>query len=757
MDNELKSYQGIITNYKYESKDSLYKVCTLKLADDSTMTIVGNFPHLEDGLSYEFVGRIKENKYGTQLYVESYSKIKEFSEDGIIAYLSSDKFYGIGPKIAKAIVDKLGLDAIDKILNDNSVLDNISGLNTTKKEILVKTLLSNLELERVYVKLFGFGLTHKIVEKLIEIYGLNAPNIIEENPYILITDVEGFGFLKCDKLAISLGFKHDDIRRLKAAILYTLDTECNSLGYTYLFRPQLVLKVQKLLSDISLIKIEDSLTSLINDNTIILENEKIYIKYLYNAEERLAKKIIDLKNTDIKLHKKEDIIDALYEVEDILNIKYTDQQKDAIINAHLNKLSIITGGPGTGKSTILKGILYVYLRLNNLTSSDDTSFDILLASPTGRAAKRMMDTTGFKSSTIHKALGYNRESLFLFNENNILPQNLIIIDEVSMLDVNLADSLFRAIGNNSQVILVGDSNQLPSVGPGNILYDLISSRTFKVTVLTQIMRQALDSNIIKLSSMVLSENIDYKIFNERNEAYFYVSETKDTMDLLFRILDKFIASGGNLNNDIQILIPMYAGIMGIDEVNRKIQERYNKSEEFLIREDKLFKVGDKVLQLKNDNDLDIMNGDIGEVIDILKEDGYEYLMIRFENRIIKYPSSNFDSLSLAYAISIHKSQGSEFENVIMPILPSYFVMLKKRLIYTGITRAKKKIIILGQQNSLNQSIKKGDDLRQTSLNIKIQNLLNSSESNRINDPEIPFEYLGEYDMEGITPYTFMDN
>ncbi|MBQ9520218.1 MAG: ATP-dependent RecD-like DNA helicase [Acholeplasmatales bacterium] len=757
MDNELKSYQGIITNYKYESKDSLYKVCTLKLADDSTMTIVGNFPHLEDGLSYEFVGRIKENKYGTQLYVESYSKIKEFSEDGIIAYLSSDKFYGIGPKIAKAIVDKLGLDAIDKILNDNSVLDNISGLNTTKKEILVKTLLSNLELERVYVKLFGFGLTHKMVEKLIEIYGLNAPNIIEENPYILITDVEGFGFLKCDKLAISLGFKHDDIRRLKAAILYTLDTECNSLGYTYLFRPQLVLKVQKLLSDISLIKIEDSLTSLLNDNTIILENERIYIKYLYNAEERLAKKIIDLKNTDIKLHKKEDIIDALYEVEDILNIKYTDQQKDAIINAHLNKLSIITGGPGTGKSTILKGILYVYLRLNNLTSSDDTSFDILLASPTGRAAKRMMDATGFKSSTIHKALGYNRESLFLYNENNILPQNLIIIDEVSMLDVNLADSLFRAIGNNSQVILVGDSNQLPSVGPGNILYDLISSRTFKVTVLTQIMRQALDSNIIKLSSMVLSENIDYKIFNERNEAYFYVSETKDTMDLLFRILDKFIASGGNLNNDIQILIPMYAGIMGIDEVNRKIQERYNKSEEFLIREDKLFKVGDKVLQLKNDNDLDIMNGDIGEVIDILKEDGYEYLMIRFENRIIKYPSSNFDSLSLAYAISIHKSQGSEFENVIMPILPSYFVMLKKRLIYTAITRAKKKIIILGQQNSLNQSIKKGDDLRQTSLNIKIQNLLNSSESNRINDPEIPFEYLGEYDMEGITPYTFMDN
>lgn len=757
MDNELKSYQGIITNYKYESKDSLYKVCTLKLADDSTMTIVGNFPHLEDGLSYEFVGRIKENKYGTQLYVESYSKIKEFSEDGIIAYLSSDKFYGIGPKIAKAIVDKLGLDAIDKILNDNSVLDNISGLNTTKKEILVKTLLSNLELERVYVKLFGFGLTHKMVEKLIEIYGLNAPNIIEENPYILITDVEGFGFLKCDKLAISLGFKHDDIRRLKAAILYTLDTECNSLGYTYLFRPQLVLKVQKLLSDISLIKIEDSLTSLINDNTIILENERIYIKYLYNAEERLAKKIIDLKNTDIRLHKKEDIIDALYEVEDILNIKYTDQQKDAIINAHLNKLSIITGGPGTGKSTILKGILYVYLRLNNLTSSDDTSFDILLASPTGRAAKRMMDATGFKSSTIHKALGYNRESLFLFNENNILPQNLIIIDEVSMLDVNLADSLFRAIGNNSQVILVGDSNQLPSVGPGNILYDLISSRTFKVTVLTQIMRQALDSNIIKLSSMVLSENIDYKIFNERNEAYFYVSETKDTMDLLFRILDKFIASGGNLNNDIQILIPMYAGIMGIDEVNRKIQERYNKSEEFLIREDKLFKVGDKVLQLKNDNDLDIMNGDIGEVIDILKEDGYEYLMIRFENRIIKYPSSNFDSLSLAYAISIHKSQGSEFENVIMPILPSYFVMLKKRLIYTAITRAKKKIIILGQQNSLNQSIKKGDDLRQTSLNIKLQNLLNFSQSNRINDPEIPFEYLGEYDMEGITPYTFMDN
>lgn len=753
---------GYISNYIYTSNDSLYKVCKLITTDDDEITIVGSFPRLEDGLNYEFVGVMKEHpKYGLQFFVESYAKSNSFTKEGLIHYLSSEKFYGIGPKLASNIVEELGLDCINVILNDSKQLDRVYGLTKGKKELLIETLKNNYASEQVFIRLYGFGLTSKMIYRLYEVYGDKAANRIEEDPYCLIYEVEGFGFKKSDALALNLGFKENDLKRIKAAILYTLSYVCYQQGFTFLTKEQLLNSTKALLGNNPMILDEDldgAILDLENDGKLIIEQQRIFEPKLYKSEIKCSEKILKLSKTKIKLMKEDKIKQALNDIQDILNIQYTPLQKEAIINALSNKLSIITGGPGTGKSTILKGILNVYARVNDLSLSDDEmSYKVLLVAPTGRAAKRMTETTNFKASTIHKVLGYNYEGGFSYNENSLLSCSLVIIDEASMLDIELASSLFRALPNSCSVILVGDANQLPSVGPGNVLSDLMATSLFKTTILNQIMRQASNSDIITLSHMILSENISYNIFSKRKEIFFYNYDTKDVLDGLFKILDNFIATGGNLHSQIQILVPMYAGVAGIDAINTQIQARYNKEEEKIIKRDTLlFKKNDKVLQLKNDSELDIMNGDIGKIIDIVKIDEKDAMLIDFDGRVVTYYANNIDNLKLAYAISIHKAQGSEFPNVIMPILPSYQMMLKKKIIYTGVTRAKQKLIILGKLESLDKAIHIADYKRQTALYQRLELEPNLDFKERIFDSTIPFDTLGEYDMEGITPYSFMD-
>ena len=433
-------------------------------------------------------------------------------------------------------------------------------------------------------------------------------------------------------------------------------------------------------------------------------------------------------------------------------------QKEAIFTSILNKLSIITGGPGTGKSTILNGILNVYAKLNDLpVASDEFGYKVCMVAPTGRAAKRMAEATKYKASTIHKALGYNFDGDFSYNEDSKMAYSLLIVDEASMMDISITMSLFTALQDKCQIILVGDKDQLPSVGPGNVLYDLMQSDVFITTKLNQIMRQAKDSDIISLSHMVLSERIDYKIFNNKKEVFFYNSDVSSTIPMHKKLLDGYLANGGDLQSGIQILAPMYAGNAGIDAINSFIQEEYNKEKEKILKRDfKIFKKNDKVLQLKNDSVHEIMNGDIGKILDVIKVDEKDAMLIDFDGRIITYMASDIENLTLAYCMSIHKSQGSEFENVIMPILPSYQIMLKKKIIYTGMTRAKKKLILLGKTQSLEQAIHAEDYLRQTYLTPRLSKKISNELDNKIFDKDIPFDTFGEYDMEGITPYSFME-
>lgn len=748
---------GHINNYVFES-DS-YRVCNVVKTDGKKITVVGYFPHLDEGLEYDFTGKIKNHlNYGEQFYLESYSKSATFTKDGLISYLSSDKFPGIGEKIAEEIVEKLGLDCIDMIIKRPGVLDDIESMTNVKRKNLVKLLKENVKMEKSYIKLMEFGLSMKMTERLIEIYGADALGKIEEDPYRLIYEVDGFGFKKSDALAMNLGFKINDIKRIKASIAYTLNFVCYQQGFTFLNKEQLILSTKKLLDNNPAITddiYENALVELEKEKKIISEENRYFDFSLYKNECDLAKRVKAILKHPVPYSLKS-CEDALDYVSKNISITYTPLQKEAIINSLSNSLSIITGGPGTGKSTILKGILDCYAYLNNSSLSDDLmSEKILLVSPTGRASKRMTETTKFKASTIHRALGYNYQGEFTYVPTNPLEYSLIVIDEASMLDVSLAASLFRALPDNVQVILVGDVNQLPSVGPGNVLSDLISTNLIKTTKLNQIMRQADGSNIIKLSAMIQAEKVDYRIFSEKKEVYFYKSDSNDLIDSITKILDNFISKGGDFLNDMQILIPMYHGPAGIDYVNLYIQGKYNsESEKMIIRDFKKFKKGDKVLQTKNDAILDVMNGDIGIITDIVKGEEKDEMFIDFDGRMVNYPVKNLDDLSLAYAISIHKSQGSEFKNVIVPILPSYNIMLRKKIIYTAITRAKEKVIILGQPDSLNVALKRGEYNRQTYLAQRITN--EKKEENKISIPGVPFDTFGEYDMEGVTPYTFMD-
>ncbi len=749
---------GAITNYIYTSNESLYKVCRIVTIDDDDLVIVGSFPRLEEGLNYEFKGVMTDHpKYGNQLVVSSYAKSNSFTKEGLINYLSSDKFPGIGIKLAGYIVDELGTKCIDMILDNPDCLNRVFGLTTKKKEVIVECLKANYNEEQVFIRLYGFGLTDKMIYKLYEKYGDAAANKIEENPYQLIYDIEGVGFKKADNLALNLGFKINDLARIRAAIIYTLNYVCYQQGFTFLTREQLINSTKNLLSNNPDITDDDyhlALVALMKDNEIKYEDDRFYENFLYYSEVSLSKKVNSLANTKVDSYEMRKLLSNLELVERDLEMTYTDMQKEAIINSLSNKLSIITGGPGTGKSTILNAIIRLYAYMNNLAfPSDELSYKITLVAPTGRAAKRMTEATNMKAQTVHKTLGYNYDGGFSYNENCLLPVSLLIVDEASMLDVNIASSLFKALPNSCRIILVGDANQLPSVSPGNVLYDLIKCNKFKTTRLTQIMRQDEGSNIIKLSNMVLNEKIAYNIFSSKKEVFFYDCDANGLIDMTFKIIDNYISSGGDIHNKLQILAPMYAGIAGIDSLNDAISERYNKEEECIIRDGRRFKLKDKVLQLKNDPELQIMNGDIGQILSITKVDDKDALLIDFDGRVVTYFAKDLDNLKLAYAISIHKSQGSEFDNVILPILPSYSIMLKKKLIYTAITRAKKKLIVLGKLETLEYSIHNPDPVRQTSLYQRIENVLASDI--KIIDKDIPFDTLGEYDMDGITPYSFM--
>ena len=613
--------------------------------------------------------------------------------------------------------------------------------------------------------------------KIFKKYQYQALEIIQENPYRLIDDIEGIGFIKADELAKRLGVASDDPRRIRAALLYVIDQIAIQKGHTYVYHKQLLQSALQYLNQksnqlLDLAQIEGQIQALIQKKKIYIEGDFLFIPLLVNSEKGIAESIMRLQ-TEVQAED-EQVLNTISELKDEMAITYSPEQEEAIKMALKQPVSIITGGPGTGKTTVVQGILKAYGLLHHLSldptkyATSEKPFPIALAAPTGRAAKRMTETTGLKASTIHRLLGYGVDGVFQHDEFSQLDYDLIIIDESSMLDTLLAFQLFQSIKTGAQVILVGDDNQLPSVGPGQVLKDLIESGAIPLTRLLTVHRQAQDSSIISLAHAVKNNHLPDDLRVKKPDRL-YVEATHQQIPVYLKQIVENAISKGYTANEVQILVPMYRGDCGIDSLNVMLQEIFNPPDEQNKREmtfgQRIFRIGDKVLQLANQPETGVMNGDVGEVIGISykneNDDKEEKLIACFDTKEVTYKKGDLQNLTHAYCVSVHKSQGSEYPIVILPMTHAYHVMLQKKLIYTAITRAKRSLIVIGEYLAFDKGVKNEGEERQTTLRLRFdlqkeQVPKENPFADYFKEHHIPFDYLDEEQLEGITPYDFME-
>lgn len=738
----MENVKGKIKNYVFHNDENSYSIARITTEDLKTVTIVGYFPVLSEDITYEFLGTwVKHNTYGEQLKVESFRKCEEQSRSGLISYLSSSFFHGIGPKTAEKIVDHFGADAIKKIMDDKSVLKEI-GLSAIRTEKFYQQLIENQTHEHILVALYGFELSGKLAMKLLNKYQMLTLEKLKENPYRLIDDIEGIGFIKADEIARKFNIEKDDPRRKRAAILFAIEQIAYQNGDLYLNREQLEDYAYQALGET--MNLDDAITSLIDEKKMILEDDRYYLAITYFAEKGLAEKMISLLGEPLEVDK--EYLETLLNATEIQkNISYTDVQKEAIITALSNRFTIITGGPGTGKTTIIDGLLDVYRKYYKLNFKNPAIYEkIGLMAPTGRAAKRMKELLDMDAKTIHRHLGFSYDGEFLYDENHPIPQDLLIIDEASMIDLFLAKKLFGAIKEGAQIIVVGDVDQLPSVGPGQILLDMIESKMIPTVRLHQIHRQAKDSKIIRLARAVNDQNVTYDDLVSEQDVYLYRASYEKIKETIIKQVQGALAEGYSMIDDIQILAPMYKGELGIDALNQALQQAFNKRlDKKMVYGDKTYYIGDKVIQLVNDPERLIMNGDIGVIKDIKVNASDEpYMIVSYDDNDVMYEKADLEEINLAYAISIHKSQGSEYKIVMMPMIKGYMHMLKKELIYTAMTRAKKFLIILGDMQLLIYAANHLSEKRQTTLAKRLAQ-------------QIDHQIEEEDPLDELSPYDFM--
>ena len=666
--------------------------------NEKLVTFTGYFSdiNIEDNLVLN--GKFtRHNKYGDQFLSDSYEIIIPEEKDGIITFLSSEIFPGIGEAKAKKIFDKFKENTIDTIINNPDELRKIKGITKKNIDILHNKLIDYQDSIEIIVKLNEFGFNNKDSTSLYNKYKRKILEILDNNIYDLID--ENFYYKKIDLIALRHNYDFFDKRRIKATIIYVISEVVNDIGDTYLLYSDIYdYLVRALKREVSFSLYEEVMEELISEGKIIVDDNKYYLTKVYYAEKNISKRFVYLNNQkEIKNNKIMDIFNKIGKYNDII---YNEKQQEAIISAFNSYFMIITGGPGTGKTTIIKSIVDIYRELNkkNLNWEDK----ITLLAPTGRAAKRMMEAVNFPASTIHRFLKWNKDNnTFGVNEYNKIKKELVIIDEASMVDTYLMDSLLRGLYYDTKIILVGDFNQLPSVGPGEILKDLILSNKFKVIELNELYRQKENSNIITFAYNINSGIYDNSIYNI-NDDLTYI--TADSYNLYEKFSELCSAYKDYNYNDLIILAPMYKTVNGIDNLNeiaREIFNPYNNQNEIVIGDVKYLE-GDKVIELVNMPDDSVYNGDIGIIQSIDKEKGEIY--IDFDGNLVKYNKSTFLNFRLGYVTSIHKSQGSEYKVVIIIMLNEYFRMLYRKLLYTGVTRAKKNLYILGEESAIIKAI-----------------------------------------------------
>ncbi len=675
-----------------------------------SVTFTGYFADLTIDDSYIFYGSlVYHDRYGYQYSVTSYEKIVPTGHDAIIDFLTSPLIKGCGEKTAEKIVNTLGDNAIEKIKENINNLDLIPKLTDAKKKSIYNSILKYYESNETIIKLKEYGFTIKESMKLINIYGNGILNIVENNVYSLIDIID---FKTLDKIYLNI-YKETTNLRILACLVETMKRITFNNGDTYSYKDE----ITKSLYEYFNISIDSSeyFSMLSNEGQIVIKNNKYYLREYYEAETNIVKNLEAINKKEI--YPEKNLKKYLKKLEGELDIKYNDEQISAITSIFENNITIITGGPGTGKTTIINGILNLYKLVYKLTDSGLAN-KVALIAPTGRAAKRMSETTNFGASTIHRYLKWNKENnTFGINEFNKNNHELVIIDETSMIDTILFDSLLKGLKRNVKIVFVGDEYQLPSVSPGLILNDLIESNKFKHVRLNNIYRQSNNSYIPVLAQEIKNKELsDY--LDKKDDYNFIECNTRDIKRIVLDIAKKSLDKGLNDNN-IQILAPMYKGEIGIDNLNINLQNIFNPHDDNLneaVIGTITYRVNDKILNLVNDVDKGIYNGDIGYIYDIDINSKSDFIRVNFDNNIVSFKRDELTSIKHAYAISVHKAQGSEFDHVIMPISKTYSKMLYNKLIYTGISRAKKSLIIIGSKEAFIYSVDNDySNSRKTSL------------------------------------------
>lgn len=665
-------------------------------------TFTGLFATLNIDENYTFYGNVVDNaRYGFQYHVNRYEKLLPEDKDGLVIFLSSDIFPGVGEKTAKQIVDVLGDDCLNLISNDYECLLKVPKMTVKKASDIHSKLLKYNESFEVVVYLTNLGFSMKDSLKIYNHYLEDTIRVIKNNPYELIDTVDGINFLKIDELRSKIGIDVNDEKRILALILYVMKNLCFQTGDTYL---NLDLIYNAVASNYDEEITKENLTYyLIQLNSmgkIIIDSDKYILIDYYKFENYVAEQVYEISSKEDA--KVDDIELKIDKLESYFNINYNEEQKRAIKQSLIKNFSIITGGPGTGKTTIIKGIVQLYKIISGY-SYEKLEEKLVLLAPTGRAAKRMSESCNFPASTIHRYLRWNKETNeFGYNSNNKAPCEFVIIDETSMIDIELLYNFFKAIKTNVKLVFIGDYNQLESVGPGNILKDLIDSQMINTIFLKEIYRQDQNSYITELAYEINYGELTESFLNKKDDYNFIGCDDENILKTTCILAKKAIDKGYDIKN-VQVLAPVYKGINGIDNLNKTLQKIFNpKSDEKNETYDGnvIYRENDKVLQLENMPDDNVFNGDIGF---IEKINGSE-ITVNFDGNKVKYTPKEYKNIKHGYAISIHKAQGSEFEIVLMPITNAYKMMLYRKIIYTGITRAKKSLMLIGNPKAFYQGV-----------------------------------------------------
>ena len=684
----------VIDHITYQNQENGYSVMRVKVKDyKDPVTLVGNLLDVPVGAVLLCEGDWKMDKrYGNQFVAETWEEVMPATVYGIEKYLGSGLVKGIGPKFAHLIVEKFGTDTIEIIEDNIERLYEVAGIGKKRVEKIKESWEKQKDIKNVMLFLQQYGVSTAYAAKIYRQYGKESIEKVKDNPYRLADDIWGIGFKTADGIASKMGYENNDIRRCKSGLLYTLN-ELSNDGHVYAVEEQLVESAKKLL-EADEEPIREALKEMLASEDLIEENEAIYLPPFYHSERGTAKKLLSLLlvNTSTLFDGQMDI-DAIQKQS---GIEYDDVQIAVIKQAIDSKVMVLTGGPGTGKTTTTQGIIAAYKA---------AGLRILLAAPTGRASKRMSEATGMEAKTIHRLLEYNPQDGYKRNDENPLEGDALIVDECSMIDIILMYNLMKAIPEHMRLVMVGDIDQLPSVGAGNVLRDIIESEKIPVIRLTRIFRQAQSSRIV-MSAHAINQGRFPDISNGMNTDFFFIKkdDPEQVADEIVKLVrDRLPKAYKQPLCNIQVLTPMQRSVVGAGNLNTVLQQALNHNTLSLSRGGNTYKLGDRVMQIRNNYDKNVFNGDIGTVEKVNLED--RTLTINFDDTMMEYEASELDEVVLAYATTIHKSQGSEYPIVVIPVLMTHFVMLQRNLIYTGITRAKKICVLIGQTKALSYAIR----------------------------------------------------